>query len=200
MAAEPTMEELAENVNNPQFGDDRLGVMFYERTVEDKDRTLAEGRKCFKDREFVRIMIPGDRNPAADRAVQVTGNRTTDDTMRFPRQYAQFKNKQQQVAHEGTPLSLWPGIGGSLVEELKFINIFTIEQLADLADTYVGKIPNGNTLKRKAAEFVLALKDQTAVNKLQSALDERDTRIAVLEENLAALSEQVKEMTSKKGK
>ena len=79
MMKEVTIEELAENVDNPRFGDDRLGVMFYMRTEEDKERTLAEGRKCFRDREFVRIMIPGDRNPAADRRVQVTGNELTDD-------------------------------------------------------------------------------------------------------------------------
>jgi hypothetical protein len=194
------MEELAENVSNPKFGDDRLGVLFYTRTVEDKERTLSEGRKCFKDVEFVRIMIPGDRNPAADRKVQRGGNDITDDTLRFPRQYARFKNQQDQPIHDGTPLNLWPGISGSLVEELKFINIHTVEQLADLADTYVGKIPLGQSLKNKAATFVLALKDQSAVNKLQAALEERDNRIEVMEQNLAALIEQVKELSAKKGK
>jgi hypothetical protein len=200
MAGEPTMEELAENVNNLKFGDDRLGVQFYMRTVEDKERTLSEGRKCFKDVEFVRIMIPGDRNPAADRRVQRTDNDVTDDRLRFPKQYARFKNQQEQPIHDGTPLNLWPGISGSLVEELKFINIHTVEQLADLADTYVGKMPNGQSLKAKAATFVQALKDQSAVNKLQMALEERDNRIQVMEQNLAALMEQVNELSSKKGK
>jgi hypothetical protein len=194
------MEELAMNATNLKFGDDRLGVQFYMRTVEDKERTLSEGRKCFKDVEFVRIYIPGDRNPAADRRVQRGGNEITDDTLRFPQHYARFKNQAAQPVHDGTPLHLWPGISGSLVEELKFINIHTVEQLADLADTYVSKIPLGQSLKRKAAEFVTALKDQAAVNKLQMALDERDSRIEVLEQNLAALMEQVTELSSKKGK
>lgn len=179
--AEPTMEELAENVNNPHFGDDRLGVLFYTRTVEDHERTAAEGRKCFKEREFVKIMVPGDRLNIVDRAVQRTGNSMTDDTLRFSKQYAKFKNQQEQVAHDGTPLALWPGIAGSLVEELKYLNIFTVEQLATLADTHVAKIPMGQTFKRKAAEFVAASKDAAAVNRLQSALEERDNKIEALE-------------------
>jgi hypothetical protein len=182
---EMTIEEQAENAENPRFGDDRLGVVFYTRTEEDKERTLAEGRKCFRDREFVRIMIPGDRNPAADRRVQRTGNELTDDRMRFPQQYARFKQQAEQPAHNGTPLSLWPGLSGALVEELKYINIFTVEQLATLADTYVVKIPMGHSLKKKAADFVAALALQAPVNKMQAQLEARDNRIDALEQAIA---------------
>jgi hypothetical protein len=194
MMKEVTIEELAENADNPRFGDDRLGVIFYMRTEEDKERTLAEGRKCFRDREFVRIMIPGDRNPAADRRVQVTGNELTDDRLRFPKQYARFKAQEAQPVHDGTPLALWPGIGGALVEELKYINIHTVEQLAGISDTYVGKIPMGQSLKQKAADFAQALKDQSVVNKLQMALDDRDNQIDTLRNELKELGQQVKEM------
>jgi len=191
---EVTIEELAENVDNPRFGDDRLGVQFYMRTEEDKERTLAEGRRCFRDREFVRIMIPGDRNPAADRRVQVTGNDLTDDRLRFPKQYARFKAQVEQPVHDGTPLTLWPGVSGALVEELKYINIHTVEQLATLADTYVGKIPMGQSLKQKAADFVTALKDQAAINKMQAMLEDRDNQIATLRNELKELGDQVKDM------
>ena len=195
--AEPTMEELAENVNNPNFGDDRLGVMFYTRTVEDKERTLAEGRKCFRDREYVKIMVPGDRLNIVDRPVQRTGNQMTDDTIRFSKQYARFKNAQEQVAHDGTPLAMWPGIGGALVEELKYLNIFTVEQLATLADTHVAKVPMGQTFKRKAAEFVVASKDAAAVNKLQGQLAERDNKIEALEKAVADQSAKIEALLKK---
>lgn len=180
--AEPTIEELAENVNNPNFGDDRLGVLFYMRTVEDAERTKLEGRKCFREREYVKIMVPGDRLNIIDRPVQMTGQTATDERLRFPKQYAKFKQQQEQVAHDGTPLNLWPGINGSLVEELKYLNIFTVEQLATLSDTHVAKIPRGHEFKRKAAEFVQATKDAAAVNKLQAELAERDDKIAALED------------------
>mgnify|MGYP000553884835 CR=1 FL=1 len=175
---EVTIEEQAENVNNPQFGDDRLGVMFFNKSVEDKERTLAEGRKCFRDREFIRIMVPGDRHNVVERPVQVTGIVPTDDRMRFPRHYEAFKNRQEQRAHDGTPLSLWPAMPEATVEELRYVNVFTVEQLATLADTYVGKMPNGNAWKQKAVEFLKTIGDQAAVNRLNSALAERDAKIA----------------------
>lgn len=174
---EISIEEQAFNAENVTFGDDRLGVIFYNRTVEDPERTRQEGRKCFREREFVKIMIPGDRQNIVDRPVQRTGTLPTDDVMRFPKQYERFKAQQSQAAHDGTPLSLWPAMPGALAEELKYINVFTVEQLATLSDAYVGKIPQGHQWKKKAAEFVTALKDQEQVSKLQSALDERDARL-----------------------
>lgn len=174
---EVSIEEQAMNAENLTFGDDRLGVMFYMRTVEDKERTLAEGRKCFTEREYVQIMVPGDRLNIVDRPVQRTGILPTDDRMRFAKQYERFKAQQEQKVHDGTPLTLWPAIPAPLAEELKYINVFTVEQLATLADTYIGKVPQGHEWKRKAAEFVAALKDQAQVAKLQMELAERDNKI-----------------------
>jgi hypothetical protein len=195
---EVTMEEMAENVDNLTFGDDRLGVMFYLRTVEDEARTLAEGRKCFKEREFVKIMVPGDRYNVVDRPVQVTGTLPTDDRMRFAKQYERFKQQQQQSAHDGMPLSLWTAIPAALAEELKYINIFTVEQLSTLSDTYVAKVPRGQEWKRRAAEFVAALKDTAQVGKLQSALAERDNKIDALEKALAEQAKAIEELRKRK--
>jgi len=192
--AAPTIEELAENINNPRFGDDRLGVMFYTKTVEDKAATLKQGRKIFRDREYIKIMVPGDRLNVVDRPVQKTGVYATDDTMRFEKQYARFQQKQAQTVHDGMPLSLWPGLSPALVKELEYMNCYTVEQLATLADTYVGQLMNGNELKRKAAEFVAALKDQAEVTKLQTALEERDNKIAVLERAIEEQAARIDEM------
>jgi len=194
---EVTIEEQAENAENMTFGDDRLGVMFYVKLVEDPQRTLAEGRKCFKEREYVRIMVPGDRHNTVDRPVQVTGSIPTDDRMRFAKQYERFKAQAEQAAHDGTPLALWPAIPAVLAEELKYINIFTVEQLATLSDAYVSKLPKGHEWKRKAAEFISALKDQAQVAKLQTALDARDNRIDALEKAVKDQSERIEKLLSK---
>jgi len=184
---EVSIEEQAENAGNLQFGDDRLGVQFYMQSVEDKERTLAEGRKCFKEREFIRIMVPGDRHNVTIRPVQVTGIMPTDDRLRFPRHYEAFQKKQEQKSHDGMPLKLWPAMPESTAEELQYINIFTVEQLATLSDTYVGKVPNGSKWKQRAEEFLKSIGDQAAVNRLNSALAERDAKIATQE---AAIKDQ----------
>lgn len=194
---EVTIEELADNANNLTFGDDRLGVMFYMKTVEDKERTIAEGRKCFKEREFVKIMVPGDRHNVLDRPVQVTGRIPTDDRMRFATQYARFKQNLEQKAHDGTPLVLWPQMPGPMAKELEFMNVYTVEQLANLADTYIAKIPMGYQWKQKAAAFVLALKDQEEVNRMAVALEERDNRIATLEQAIADQAARLEELSKR---
>jgi hypothetical protein len=194
MFREVSIEEQAMNADNLLFGDDRLGVMFYMQVVDDPERTLAEGRKCFREIEFVRIMVPGDRHNVIERPVQVTGIIPTDDRMRFSRQYERFKANQEQRVHEGTPLTLWPQMPAALARELEFINVFTVEQLADIADTYVPKIPMGSQWKQKAAAFVAALKDQSQVNKMIAELEERDNKIAVLEQAVAEQATQLKEL------
>jgi len=200
MSREISIEELAENANNQSFGDDRLGVIFYNETVEDKERTLEEGRRCFKEREFIRIMVPGDRLNDVVRPVQRTGILPSDDRMRFAKKYAEFKAKgENKVAHDGTPLALWPVISAPFAEELKYLNIFTVEQLAELSDTYVGKIPMGHEWKRKAATFVAALKDNAQVVKIQAALDERDNEIETLKQAIKDQGEQIAALM-KKGK
>jgi len=197
---EMTIEEQAENAGNMLFGDDRLGVIFYNETVEDKERTLEEGRKCFKQREFIKILIPGDRLNTVVRPVQRTGVLPSDDRMRFAKAYAAFKAKGDAPAHDGTPLSLWPVVPADLAEEFKYLNIFTVEQLADLADTYVSKIPMGHEWKRKAAAFRDALKDNAQVVKMQKELEERDNRIDTMEKAIADQAEQIKKLIASKGK
>lgn len=195
---EVSIEELAENAENMAFGDDRLGVLFYSRVVEDKERTLAEGRKCFKEDEFVKIVVPGDRHNVVDRRVQRTGILPTDDRLRFAAQYAKFKAGSEQKMHDGTPLSLWPVITSALAEELKYINIFTVEQLAELADTYVGKIPNGHSLKEKAQKFLAVQKDASVLNKVQMELAERDNTIASLQQQLADVVDDLKQLRAER--
>jgi hypothetical protein len=199
---EVSIEEQAQNAENLTFGDDRLGVMFYTKTVEDKERSLAEGRKCFREREFIKIMVPGDRHNAVDRPVQRTGMLPTDDVLRFPTQYSRFKQNLEQKSHDGTPLALWPQMPGPLAKELEYLNIFTVEQLANLADTYVAKIPTGHQWKQKAAAFVAAMEDQATVNKLQAELAERDNRIETLEHAINEQAAQIQELMAlaKKGK
>jgi len=192
-------EELAQNVNNPNFGDDKLGVMFYTRVVEDERATREQGRKVFVEKEYVKVMVPGDRLNVIDRPVQRTGTTPTDDTLRFARQYERFKAREEQKAVEGTPIHLWPGVPAAIAEELKYQNCFTVEQLAEMSDANLSKFPKGHELKAKAKAFVAAVKDQEQVNKLQAALDERDNRIATLENELKELGNIVREL-QKKGK
>ena len=195
-----TLEELAENINNPSFGDDVLGVVFYSRTVEDVTKSAEVGHRVFKNADYVKIMTPGDRLNIIDRRVQRGGMMPIDDTLRFPKQWQRYQNKQQQQEHEGTPLMLWSVMPAPLAEELKHLNIFTVEQLANLADTHAQKIRGGPTWKQKAAEFVKALKDTALVGKLQVALAERDNRIETQEKAIKDQADKIERLAARLAK
>jgi hypothetical protein len=187
---EATIDELADNVHNLSFGDDRLGIMFYNDVTEDTAASLREGRKIFKNVEMVKIMIPGERSPTI-RMVQKTGIRHSDDTMRWPKQWQIFKSQGEQVAHPGTPLNLWPRMPATLAEELKYINIFTVEQLAELADNYATKIPKGYEWKKQAADFVRVMKDSAVVAQLQEQLDTSKNEVEALKQAVKEQGEQI---------
>lgn len=195
-----TLEDMAENLNNPSFGDDLLGVVFYSRTVEDITKSAEMGHRVFKTVDYVKIMTPGDRHNIIDRRVQRGGVLPVDDTERFPKQWARYQNKQTQSEHEGTPLMLWSVMPAPLAEELKHLNIFTVEQLANLADTHAAKIRGGPTWKQKASEFVKALKDTALVGKLQVALAERDNKIDTQEKAIKDQADKIERLSARLAK
>ncbi|WP_395443572.1 hypothetical protein [Caulobacter sp. UC70_42] len=106
---------------------DNARPRFYSKPVKNNFRSESEGRPVFEDKEFVEILVPGDRKTVVDTLVKDEHKR------RWPREYAAFK-AGQEVPVEGTPLEEWPQITRSQVEELKFAHIRTVEQLASLPD------------------------------------------------------------------
>lgn len=164
--------------------DAQLLVRFFYKEKEDKAKTQAEGRPIYKETEYIEIRVRGNRDPQACRPA------THRDKARFPRHYEAFQ-KRVEMPEEGTPLAEWPQIGRSQIEELTFLNIKTVEQLSLAADTHIGKLRGGYTLKQRATDWLQsseatalianndALKTQVKsleekVNRLMSALDSAD--------------------------
>lgn len=180
--------------------DDKLIVNFEMLPHLDKDASKKEGRPIFTTREYVTIIIPGDKNTVVRRPVWDMDKR------RFPRQYAAFKNGQEQQV-TGTPLEQVAWITRSQIEELKFFNVRTLEQLAGIPDFQAQKFMGIQTLKQKAADHIKLAKEQAPLMEMESKLRERDQKIAQQDEQLQQLSAQVEALmklqegrSSRKGK
>lgn len=118
---------------------------FYSKSVYNPARSKAEGRPIYEEKEFVRILIAGDRHfepvfPAhsmwlradfmtADALGVNPGDEVTY-AQRWPEQYRRFKEGNIQAA-SGTPLEAL-GLPVNRIAELKAIKIFTVEALAAL--------------------------------------------------------------------
>ncbi len=129
-------------------GDENLLVRFFQKPRQNAAKTEAEGRPIFEDVDYIEIRIPGARDVAYCQPV------TQIDRDRFPEHWRLYKARMQAEVVQGTPLAEWPQISRSLAEELKFLHITTVEQLANVSDANIQRIMGGHGLKAKAKAFL----------------------------------------------
>lgn len=158
--------------------DEKLHVTFMMHPHPDPEATAREKRPIFAEKEYIRIIVPGDKTTVVFRPVWEM------DKQRFPRHYAQFKRGQtEQVV--GTPLSIVPFLNKAQVEELAYFGIKTVEQLAAMPDSGSGAVPAFHTLKKQAAQFVEAASGNT------KRVEDLEAQNRALMERLAALEASV---------
>jgi len=133
-------------------------------------------------------MVPGNKDSIIIRPA------TMRDKERFPRHYAAHQNREGDVII-GTPLTMWPAITRAQVEELNHFNCVTVEQLADLSDSHAQNFRAIQGLKARAKLFLEAAKDTAVLDKVQSALEERDNEIESLKEAIKAQGDQIQALT-----
>jgi hypothetical protein len=175
----------ASGLANQRHPDDNLAVRFTLEPVENQEKSKEQGRPIFDDTEIIEIRIPGD--PDIRRHAV-----SAEDKQRFHRQYAAWKANQDQHAVTGTPLSAWPLIKRSQVEEAKFFGVHTVEQLSEVADVNLQRLgPGWITLRAQALDWLKKAKDGAMLAKLRHELEERDRRIDALERMLKAQADEL---------
>ena len=181
-----TQMAFAEGGMGPQPGDEAVHARFFLHPHKNEKLSLQEGRPIYEDREYVRLVVAGDKDNIVERPAREA------DKARFPRQYEAFKRGEGDAV-VGTPLSSWPGISRSQVEELAFFGVRTVEQLAEMADAQIQKFLGANALRDRARMFIAAAKGDAPIQRMQAELAERDTRIEFLEKKLKELAAKVEE-------
>jgi predicted RecB family nuclease len=88
----------------------------------------------------------------------------------------------------GTPLSGWPLITDSQRRELEYFNIVTVEQLADVNDSFAGTMMGVHQLKQAAQRYIAAAKEKAPAIHLTKELESRDAQIAQLQDQLSKLA------------
>ena len=167
--------------SNASKMDDDLMVRFFYKEREDKVKTLAEGRPCFKEMEYVEIRVPGSRDAQACRPA------TFRDKQRFSRHYEAFQ-KRIEMPEEGTLLKEWPQVSRSQVEELSFINVKTVEQVASMSDTHANKFHGGISLKDRAQKWLESAGESKLIAEkeaLQARLNDMESKMAQMQEYMA---------------
>ena len=103
--------------------------------------------------------------------------------------YENWKAGGADVVINGTPLTVWAGIGGDMVELLRPYRIYSVEDLAGMTDSVMQKIPHPDIVRvRDRAKKFVETKD---VADAVRALGDKEDVIKAQAEQLASLQAQV---------
>jgi hypothetical protein len=167
-------------------GDDKLYVTFHTAAVLNPAASTKAGRPIYDDIDMITIRTPGSQltSIVADAKKYTPGRPVLAD------KYRQWKAGQLESAG-GTPLENFPFLftKPSLIAELKYRHIHTVEQLATLSDTGKQSIMGGHELCQKAADWIASTSGEAA----DAEKEEMKAKMAAMEAQLAALTAEPKQ-------
>lgn len=195
MFSDPVIDHQLKNGERVGHGaDSNLFVQFFVKARKNNAKSETEGKPAFDNVEYVRILLPGDKNTEVIRPAH------DGDRERFARQYAAFQAKRDQ-AMEGTPIEQWPVMDPATVEMCKEVKLFTVEQIAGLNDQQIQKLGMGfRELQKKAKAFLAFAKDTALPQKQAAEIERLAADNADLKRQLAELAARVDSQEEKKRK
>lgn len=170
-------------------------IFFDERPIENKQKSLREGRKIYDSVIHITIRNPGSR----DTFVIPWNDLDSNSKERYTPQYERFLTKKEQTI-EGTPLETAPFLSAQQVLELKAVSVYTIEQLANLSMTGQQKLQFAAVFVSKAKNYLEAAKGTVDVVSLKETLQQLAETNANYETEIAELRAQLKSLLDKQPK
>ena len=180
---------MAMGGNANRYADDnRLLVRIFNHPKLNQTETAEQGRQIWHEVPYIQIMQPGNKDSIVIRPM------TEMDKQRFIEHFRKFEARESQEGIDGTLLEEIPWISRSQVEELKFMNVRTIEQLLDVSDVNAQNMPMGfSMLKQKAERYLVHAQEEGVAEQLESKLSERDNQIEALMARVEMLEKLVPE-------
>ena len=163
------------------MGDDRLLVRFFPHPKINQALSKTMQRPVFEDVDYISIMQPGNKDSIIIRPAMDM------DKTRFAEHYKKYVAHNDGENNDGTLLKEWPRITRSQVEELKFFNIHTVEQLVSVSDSNAQSIMGFGALQAAAVLFLETVEESRSATELENKLGEKQDQIDALMKRLDAL-------------
>jgi hypothetical protein len=144
--------------------DNKLYVTLYRKAVKNEFKSLQENRPVFEEKDYIRIIVPGDKNSEVDTPVDEFY------INRFKDKYNAYK-KGQGNKRVGTPLEAWPTIGLAQVAELNALKLTMVEDIANCSGALGQKIMGFHDLQRRAIAFLEASKEAAKEKELDAKIE-----------------------------
>ena len=165
-------QATADNPNNPFMLDKRLFVRFENLPCKDDLKSKEAGRPIFKDVVYIQIHTPGDRDNIIYRPMNDL------DRKRFAERFEKWQKMQQDEHIDGTPRSEWPAMPNATLYEMRYFQIYSVEQLAELSDSHLKKFRELAVWKKRAIEYLDVSARGAAASKLSKEKEELEARFA----------------------
>lgn len=151
---------------------------FKKEAIINERESEQQGRAVYDDVEIVHIHVAGDSNSIHSTLVDSAVKN------RFPEQYAHWKRTEEGRHITGTPLKMWPMASPSFIREMEAISIFSVDDLANIADVHVSRIPDGRVWRERALAWLKAAGDTAAESRFAAENERLRERLEALEGRL----------------
>lgn len=164
--------EMMDAIHQKQAEADKaLFVQFNLEPHQNMTKTALEGRPIFEEREYIMIMVPGDKDSIVHRPA------LENDKNRFRDRYERWKQKVGDQINTGTPLKMVPWLNSSQVKEMEYFNVYTLEQLAALSDSHAQRFIGINALRQRAKDAIQAAKEAAPLSAIRAEIEAKDNEL-----------------------
>lgn len=152
-------------------------IEIYDRAIKDEQGSEDAGIPIFKSSLYIKKRVPNSRD-VYDQPVKNT------DHTKYPDLFKIFE-EGGSVSIEGTPLEEWALLSISDVETLKALNIYTVQNAAELNETSLHRLPVGlRSINVKAKKW---LSQGSELETLKESLVSQEMREKRLMDRIEAL-------------
>ena len=163
--------------------------VFFTVPVPDPKRSEEDGAPRFAQQEQVRLIVAGDMLNIPTHVV------TEEIRERFSEAYAKWKSGKGARQINGTPVRSCPLFSVVQIAELEANNVFSVEDLAGLSDTNIGRVADGRVWRQKAAAWLEAAKDAAVVTRFAAENERLRADIEAQAATLAEMQAQIELLT-----
>jgi len=177
-------------------------VTFEQRAVEDRNASIQSGGLKMRDVDYVVVRQQGSRDTVEKDALEwlanidqlaQTGNYPGEWARHFRDKYHAWKAGQAEP-ELGLSVRHWPSLSKAQAENLIAAGVRTVEDVAAMNEPTMQKVGMGaRELKQKATAYVEsrdANKAAEQITALKAEIENRDARLAALEQRLIELESQ----------
>ena len=172
-----------------------LHIEFKNVAVENRTKSLKEGRPIFDQQEQVHIKFVGDTRkelvaPAHEKCIRDPAtNLWVSYAQLYHRHYDAFKSGEAAIG-EGTPIAELPFLTEARRAELRALHIHTAEALAQLEGPNLSRLGMfGRELKEQAKSYIVRAKETALESRLSAENVALKARLEALEAQLLNRSE-----------